>query len=141
METEAELERFREQWRAEVAKNKQPGSSLNVDGNTQGTPRRKDKAASLPLGPSTPRRKDVSDYSEEVEPRAYHDLPDKEQELKLGDEGQRNVRALSKEPSSALEHYEHAVEKETQGQLGDSIRHYRRAFKVRPPSHYMLGIC
>jgi hypothetical protein len=30
-----------------------------------------------------------------------------------------------------LEHYERAVERETQGNLGESMRHYRIAFKVR----------
>ena len=37
-----------------------------------------------------------------------------------------------REPESALEHYEKAVERETQGQLGDSLDLYRKAFKVRP---------
>jgi F-box protein 9 len=36
----------------------------------------------------------------------------------------------SKEPQSAIEHYEKAVEKESQGSLGDSLNHYRKAFKV-----------
>ncbi|KAF2857635.1 hypothetical protein K470DRAFT_193489, partial [Piedraia hortae CBS 480.64] len=35
-----------------------------------------------------------------------------------------------KEPSSALEHYERAVEKESVGQLGESIHHYRAAFRL-----------
>jgi F-box protein 9 len=70
------------------------------------------------------------DFSEEVEPRAYHDLPDKEEMLKLGAEGQSTERNPYEEPSSAIEHYERAVEKETQGQLGESVRHYRKAFKV-----------
>lgn len=34
------------------------------------------------------------------------------------------------EPVSALEHYEKAVEKEALGSLGDSLRHYRTAFRV-----------
>ena len=35
-----------------------------------------------------------------------------------------------KEPKSALEHYEKAVEKEAMGSLGDSLKHYRTAFRV-----------
>ncbi|ERT02133.1 F-box protein 9 [Sporothrix schenckii 1099-18] len=35
-----------------------------------------------------------------------------------------------KEPESALEHYERAVEKEALGSLGDSLRHYRTAFRM-----------
>lgn len=72
----------------------------------------------------------MQDLYDEVEPRAYHDLPDKEELKKLGVDGQNHDRNPYKEPSTALEHYERAVEKETQGNLGDSMRHYRRAFKV-----------
>lgn len=35
-----------------------------------------------------------------------------------------------KEPSSALEHFEKAVEKEEQGSLGDSLSLYRKAYRV-----------
>ena len=71
--------------------------------------------------------------NEELAPKPYHDLPDKEEALKLGAEGQEHERAkFFQEPSSALEHYEKAVEKETHGQLGDSLKHYRKAFKVGP---------
>ena len=130
-DAEAELERFREQWRAEVARSKRPDGTAESDGKLQ---RRQDQGLRQPTaGPSTARRKDLIDYSEEVEPRAYHDLPDKEELLKLGVEGQNSDRNPYKEPVSALEHYERAVEKETQGQLGDSVKHYRRAFKVRAP--------
>ena len=38
---------------------------------------------------------------------------------------------------SAVEHYEQAVEKETQGSLGDSLRLYRAAFKVRALLHWV----
>ncbi|CAK7220759.1 hypothetical protein SCUCBS95973_004271 [Sporothrix curviconia] len=35
-----------------------------------------------------------------------------------------------REPKSALEHYEKAVEKEAMGSLGDSLKHYRTAFRM-----------
>lgn len=35
-----------------------------------------------------------------------------------------------KEPETALEHYEKAVERESAGNHGDSIRLYRKAFRV-----------
>lgn len=132
-EAEAELEAFRRRWRDEVsARSKGPAppsssSRLQSDGPEQRT-----AVPSVPstAGPSTAPRKQATDFSEEVEPKAYHDLPDKEEQLKLGTVGQNHDRALIKEPSSALEHYERAVEKETQGQLGDSMKHYRKAFKV-----------
>lgn len=137
-EAEAELEAFRQRWRDEVtARNKRPdGSTAGASSSEPREQRRKD-AVQTPAsgaGPSTARRKDAAiDYSEEIEPKAYHDLPDKEELLRLGSEAQDHDRiSLFREPSSALEHYERAVEKETTGQLGDSMKHYRKAFKVRP---------
>lgn len=57
--------------------------------------------------------------SEQVEPVRIQDADD--------DEFSRLGRD---EPTTALEHYERAVEKEGQGKLGDSLTHYRRAFKL-----------
>ena len=132
---EAELERFREQWRAEVARNKRPQDLLRVKTSENQTQYKDGLSAPPTTGPSTARKKDVQRFSEEVEPKAYHDLPDKEELLKLGVEGQSHDRKTNEEPSSALEHYERAVEKETQGHLGDSIKHYRKAYKVRINFH------
>ena len=133
-DAEAELERFREQWRAEVALNKRSDGAPGTAEHDIKSQRLDEQSLRQPAaGPSTARRKDLIDYSDEVEPRAYHDLPDKEELLKLGVEGQNSDRNPYKEPVSALEHYERAVEKETQGQLGESVKHYRKAFKVRAP--------
>lgn len=134
--TEAELENFRRQWREEVsARNKKPGKPSKEHHEQPKQQKQKNDVTnpSIIAGSSTSRRKD--DYSEELEPRTYHDLPDKEEQLRLGVEGQAYDRDLFKEPSSALEHYERAVEKETQGNLSESMRHYRKAFKVRSLSH------
>lgn len=125
--TEAELDRFREQWREEVARNRRSGRQATAT-NAQTTDIAKTKHREAQAGPSQPRK--VVDYSEEIEPKSYHDLPNKEEHLKLVNAGQDHDRDLFKEPVSALEHYERAVEKETQGQLGDSLKHYRQAFKV-----------
>ncbi|TKA80217.1 hypothetical protein B0A55_04160 [Friedmanniomyces simplex] len=130
--TEAELEAFRQRWREEVsARNKRPDVAERTPHAVPAEQRRKPAQPLPPIAEaSTARRKDAIDYSEEVEPKVYHDLPDKEEQLKLGVEGQDHDRNAVREPSSALEHYEHAVEKETTGQLGDSITHYRKAFKL-----------
>lgn len=135
-DAEAELEAFRQRWREEVsARNQNNNAALSTRVNEK----RLERARGAPppahatAGPSTQRPKEH--YNEEVEPKAYHDLPDKEDALKLGTDGQNHNRdAVFKEPNSALEHYERAVEKETQGNLGESIRHYRTAFKVLPPT-------
>ncbi|EGP83469.1 uncharacterized protein MYCGRDRAFT_77140 [Zymoseptoria tritici IPO323] len=134
-ETEVELEAFRQQWRQEVlARNKKSGeSSTKTQDDARNTKSRSEAARSVTVGASTARRRE--DYSEAIEPRTYHDLPDKEEQLKLGVDGQDHDRNVHKEPSNALEHYERAVEKETQGNLGESMRHYRKAFKLDDGVH------
>lgn len=132
---ESELDKFREQWREEVARTNRPPTTVAAE--------RKKKATQKPTraapGPSQPVRK--LEYADDLEPKSYHDLPDKEEHLKLVNAGQNHDRDLFKEPESALEHYERAVEKETQGQLGDSLKHYRQAFKVSVSSnHYAMLI-
>ena len=129
-ETEAELEAFRQRWREEVsARNRLANEPLS----TRLAYKKLDRARGAPApahatasaGPSKTRN-----FNEDFEPKAYHDLPDKEEQLQLGAHGQNHDRDAYREPSSALEHYERAVEKETQGNLSESIRHYRKAFKV-----------
>jgi F-box protein 9 len=131
-ENEAELEAFRRRWREEVQSRTQGPSSPERSRPQQ---RRKSTAQGRPAvsGPSHPKKADDFE-NDELAPKPYHDLPDKEEALKLvGVEGQEHERAkLFKEPTSALEHYEKAVEKESHGQLGDSLKHYRTAFKVGP---------
>jgi F-box protein 9 len=46
------------------------------------------------------------------------------------DDDDFSAKASTREPKSALEHYERAVEKESQGSLGDSLSHYRKAYKL-----------
>ncbi|WPG97959.1 Hypothetical protein R9X50_00074200 [Acrodontium crateriforme] len=136
-ETEAELEAFRARWREEIArKSKQLGeASSNAQSSLEKTQKRRNAPlASSSIGPSITKRPDANDHDDFV-PRPYHDLPDKEEQLKLGQDGQPNESYLSKEPISALEHYERAVEKEAQGNLQLSMQHYRKAFKLDDGVH------
>ncbi|PIA92426.1 F-box protein pof7 [Cercospora beticola] len=134
-ETEAELEAFRQQWREEVsARNKQSKA-----GPSRPNPVDTTKSKQTPAGPSQPVASGSAlrneRFHEETAPKAYHDLPDKEEQLRLGEEGQELSRNVVAEPTSALEHYERAVEKETQGHLSESMRHYRKAFKLDDGVH------
>lgn len=124
---EAELEAFRQRWREEVeARNKKPSTPSTKKAFEK---IQRQRGAPPPAHASAAVSSNKT-YNEEIEPKAYHDLPDKEEQLGLGKDGQDHDRDIYKEPSSALEHYEKAVEKESEGNLGESIRHYRRAFKV-----------
>lgn len=127
-EPEAELEAFRQRWREEVSARSR---TSNEPLSTTVAYKKLERARGAPApahataGPSKSRN-----FNEDIEPKAYHDLPDKEEQLQLGAHGQNHDRDAYREPSSALEHYERAVEKETQGNLSESMRHYRKAFKV-----------
>jgi F-box protein 9 len=47
------------------------------------------------------------------------------------------TRRDTAEPNTALEHFERAVEKEAAGKLGDSLQHYRKAYRVGVVYHNM----
>ncbi|KAF2100154.1 hypothetical protein NA57DRAFT_37705 [Rhizodiscina lignyota] len=133
-QTEAELENFRKRWQEEVSKKKQTTSST--------TQRSSNFDSALPAaGPSSSKRTATqppnatyrpADHGwEDIEPRSYHDLDERETGRRLDGEETEAPR----EPQSALEHYEKAVEKETQGSLGDSVNLYRKAFRLDHKVH------
>lgn len=120
-ESNPELESFRQQWKAEVSakaksENNKESSSSSTAGPSKTTSR-------PPAAPRIASHKPLDDH-ENVEPRSYHDL-----DGPSGVDGAEH-KSGSKEPKTALEHYEKAVDRETQGKLGDSLDLYRKAFKV-----------
>lgn len=135
--TEAELESFRQRWREEVsarAKGKAPAPSANP-AKTAGPSASKPHA---PKGPapgvashSHARQRSVEE-TDDVTPYVHHDLGEKQHGRRLDETSAQTaaIASASKEPKTALDHYEKAVERETQGNLGDSVALYRKAFKV-----------
>ncbi len=136
-DTNHELERFRTQWREEV--------TARAKGTTK---RSDDKASRLALSakatykqtpaPPPPPAATASithdeDEGDRIDPKAYHDLDDSDDRRRLN--STRNPSSLDEEAGSssrsALEHYEKAVERESQGNLGDSLNLYRKAYRVR----------
>ena len=130
---EAELESFRRRWREEVTarsvRSDQPISAATLQSH-QAPDRKKGKSAQQ-LDPHP--QNQIDGHAETAEGCTYHDLPDREEHLKLGaaSKGLSRSDAFEKEPQTALEHYERAVENEAAGKLGDSLKLYRRAFKVQ----------
>ncbi|KAI5194092.1 hypothetical protein E4T39_08793 [Aureobasidium subglaciale] len=126
---DAELEAFRRQWRAEVQ------SRNNQHRSEAAPPTRQHKIpppSSAAPKPKPQDHKHDEHEEEEAASRVYHDLPD----LRVDALEQVIARGAStKEPQSALEHYEKAVEKETMGSLGDSVALYRTAFKMDDRVH------
>ena len=137
-EANPELETFRQKWREEVT-----ARSKGASGHQQSRPARPaavKSASQLKLtGPPAATREPRSEEQENVEDElasSYHDLDDKDDARRLGEtgEGVHPSNDSNREPRSALEHFEKGVEKEAQGNLGDSLNHYRRAYRVISPS-------
>jgi F-box protein 9 len=133
-----DLESFRAQWQAEVEARAalplpdQPthATSGPSSGTISSRPTALFTKANLPPLHTLA---EVGD-EEDVLLHSYHDLDDPE-DLKRLDRraslGPSGDNGKGKLPESALDHYEAASEKEAQGQMGDSVKLYRKAFKVR----------
>lgn len=143
MEDNAELESFRRQWREEVSRRSGKGRSETTP-QTRAPAPASTPATSTPtarLGQFPPTRHEAFDRKEEDEEEDEEGPTTANQEeivqqvgqLSLGatDENAPNPQGPEKEPSSAVEHFEKAVQKEEEGSLGDSLQLYRKAYRVR----------
>lgn len=134
-----ELESFRQKWRAEVSAKSKPGDSSASKKSTQPPSkpiaRRPSVVPKAPPRPSAGAESDNEPSDEDgelVSPAPPHLASFGISSAKSAVE--KDVEKFSgtapKEPESALEHYEKAAEREAQGNLGDSLTHYRKAFRV-----------
>lgn len=136
MEDNAELEVFRRQWREEVAqrttqerpsapKPRTPArTSTTLTSGTQGH---------LPTRHEAADRREDEDDGEDVDHVAPQEIIQQTEQLNLGPSDEDAFQAQSlpqREPSSAVEHFERAVQKEQEGSLGDSLQLYRKAYRV-----------
>ena len=140
-ELDTELESFRQQWLSDLR-------SRNAGA---------EPPASQPAPPSSPgqsKKPAPSSSSAKQQPQHHHHHQEDEEDYvpsKVFDHpGPEHGRTLSgggvggdkKELVSALDHYEEAMEKEAQGNRGDSLTLYRRAYRVcNPPLpfHHAIG--
>ena len=134
-ETTEELERFRQQWQQEVTQRTKGSPFVSL--NKSARPPRLSQISNQAISPerSTPsllRRKTREDeaHFDETGGHGYHDLDNKDDARRLGEGGARIHPSNREEPRSALDHYELAVERESEGSLGDSLNHYRKAYRV-----------
>lgn len=138
-----ELEKFRKQWKDEVtARSKgapanRPDRAIHPHAPS-GTNASTSQTAFVKGHPKYSRSDEFRAAKEEnaalesSETRAYHDLEDLDEARRLGIEGEglHPSIAAAKKPTTALEHYEKAVEREDSGNLGDSVNLYRQAYKL-----------
>ncbi|KAH7138204.1 hypothetical protein B0J11DRAFT_587332 [Dendryphion nanum] len=133
--TEEELENFRQQWREEVltkSKSKAPAAAPAKTTHASSSKPHAPKS-NAPEAHGHARHQSIEEI-DEVQPHVYHDLGEKQHGRRL-DETDVPSSSSTKEPRSALEHYERAVEKESQGSLGDSVNLYRKAFRLDSNVH------
>ncbi|KAI1323521.1 hypothetical protein F5Y16DRAFT_335379 [Xylariaceae sp. FL0255] len=131
-----ELESFRQQWREEVsARSKnprapspqsqragdQPGNSAT---SHQKHGRRHEPPSSRGLSTST--KKPSLDYDEDYVSAPAYGF----QNLDTSTKSKAGEPSTNAEPKTALDFYEHAVEREATGKLGDSLQLYRTAFRM-----------
>jgi len=130
-ELNPELESFRQQWRAEVTAKTKGESSKHRTQPARPTPRRPSIAPKTIDEKLGEERHDDQILDEEdgdlsIRPRgrSFHAASSTDEDV------DSFAKTATREPVSALEHYEKAVERETQGNLGDSLKLYRKAFRV-----------
>ena len=117
-----ELESFRQQWREEVsARNKNRSNSITrVTSRPRSQDVRPDATPAHVVPQPLPSRLLSQTSASEEQPAENRTDP-------VNSTGfDHKVEA----PRSALEYYEKAVHQEDQGKLGDSLKHYRQAYKV-----------
>ncbi|KAE8151167.1 hypothetical protein BDV25DRAFT_153160, partial [Aspergillus avenaceus] len=131
MEDNAELESFRRQWREEVAHRNKPSKTSTPQPRTSSSSTARPKQ----FPPSRHEASQRKEEEEEVDASASLDSGEIVQglghlSLATADDDAFQSQATRTEPKSALEHFERAVEKEAEGNLGDSLQHYRMAYRL-----------
>jgi F-box protein 9 len=137
-EADSALEQFRREWREEVSarsKNKDSKHTLRGQAEASKTDQdiRRNSRVTIrpPTAHSAAGQKDedeMGSVDEDHRPSMIERIEGLN--VKGVDEDDFTARRSSKEPISALEHYERAVEKESQGNLGASLSHYRQAYRL-----------
>ncbi|RYP69812.1 hypothetical protein DL769_005164 [Monosporascus sp. CRB-8-3] len=138
---QSELENFRKEWQAEVSARARNRSAPQPRPSNQAVPSSSSSSSNRP-----PRR---NEQPHKKPASRTHNQPDDgddryvqarsfdEPELSRAGDGRRlddgeskGLKGKDKEPQSAIDFYEAAVEKETSGKLGDSLQLYRKAFRM-----------
>ena len=128
-DTAEELVKFRQQWQQEVMQRARAAPPALA--NKSARPPRPSQDSSGATPPLIRRQtREAEQHAEDLEGDGYHELEDKDKERRLGEAGEKVHPSNKQEPCSALDHYELAVERESEGSLGDSLNHYRKAYRV-----------
>lgn len=126
-ESNPDLDSFRRQWREEVSARRDDRNLGQAASSKASKASRRQPRPSQHLPAHESHESNDEEHSEPA--------PEAHRVFEAEDDGQDAVnasrkKAAGREPRSALEHYEKAVEREAQGSLGDSLDLYRKAFRV-----------
>ncbi|EXJ72660.1 uncharacterized protein A1O5_03806 [Cladophialophora psammophila CBS 110553] len=141
-EPTSELEQFRQRWKEEVsARTRKPekkSAPLSQHRQRRTSDGRPDRPVNKPptRHPAADIKQDDSDHYSDADQAGGSSSTAIQQRLEglmvrnVDDDDFTASASSKKEPTGALEHFERAVEKESQGNLGDSLSHYRKAYKL-----------
>ncbi|KAL3425334.1 F-box domain-containing protein [Phlyctema vagabunda] len=123
-DSNSELESFRQKWRAEVSAKAKEDVNKERQKPSGGASKPARKAPAFERHASEPMAKGAEDEEDHTEPRTLHQLDG------FSGEVAGSSKSGSREPRSALEYFEKAVEREALGSLGDSLDLYRKAYRL-----------
>lgn len=140
-ELTSELDAFRKEWLSEVHSKRPaaPTATASSSGAGPSVPissvTRSARGTKAPAAPATHAAHGNDDY---VQAPAFDELFGEGQGKDPLAAGQSAADGGEKTLESALDHFEAAVMREAQGNLGDSLNLYRKAFRVCKPRHVLL---
>ena len=126
----AELEKFRLDWKKEVKARFKTSNTTKEESELGHASVPPSKDLSTPAG--RPREASIVKDNDR-KTHETRDLLEPKDAARSEDGGHEvipNDLSQEAEPRSALEHYERAVEREGEGSLGDSLKHYRTAYRL-----------
>ncbi|KAI9163141.1 F-box protein pof7 [Paramyrothecium foliicola] len=130
---DSELESFREKWLSDLRRSKgeKPGepsrpvrASATADASSSASVRIQNEP---PVSSTAQRPPAVEDEGEHAQTHVF-EAPGAAQPE--GASQDPTSRPAKKQPVSALDHYEEAMEKEAQGNMGESLKLYRKAYRL-----------
>ncbi|KAI6782263.1 F-box protein-like protein [Emericellopsis cladophorae] len=123
---DTELESFRQQWLTDLHSkgNQPPSTSEPRQGDSSSVPakHRRKVSAQAPAGKKAIYAEDDNDY---LHGQAFDEAPPPSGHTLAG-----SSKEQPRELVSALDHFEEAMEREAQGNMGDSLKLYRQAYKL-----------
>lgn len=123
-ELNTELESFRQQWLSDL-QSKSSTSGSNQPPLREALPQASSSTQPPPSHQKPPRAANGDDDDDYLQGQSFDDAP-----APTGFTLSGTRPSEPKELVSALDHFEEAMEREAQGNMGDSLKLYRQAYKV-----------